>query len=114
MLTRLKREGVARLFAVVTLALVIGAVVLLLELLLRLVQGQGLPKWSATTYLSAAFGLGVAYLVAEILWGPIGRVLVDQDKVSDPLWKRSLRLLVLIGIVGMFVAAGIILTERGW
>lgn len=108
------REAMARLCWAVTLIFGIGAAILLLELLLRLTQGVGLPEWSMIVYLSVAFGLGITYLLAEVLWAPIGRALIDGDKATDPLWKRSLRLLALIGIICMFIVAGAVLKERGW
>ena len=57
----------------------------LFELALRLLQGRGFPKWSPLTYVGVTFALGFAYLLAEALWYLIGKILIDPDKVTDPL-----------------------------
>ncbi len=80
---------------------------------LDLLQGKGLPKWSLLTYVGAAFALGFCYLLAEAIFSPISRILIDSDKVTDPLWKRSLRLAAVLGIVGAVVAGGIYAEHRG-
>jgi len=87
------REVCARLLAGLGLVFATGAMWGLFELALRLPQGRGFPKWSPLTYVGVTFALGFAYLLAEALWYPIGKILIDPDKVTDPLWKRSLRLL---------------------
>jgi len=93
---------------------VIGAAGGDFELVLRLLQGKGLPRWSFLTYIGAAFALGLFYLLAEAVWYPIGKVLIDPDKVTDPLWKRSLRLAALLAIVGAVMAGGLYAEHRGW
>lgn len=44
--------------------------------------------------------MGFIYVIGEVVWHPIGRVLVDADKATDPLWKRLVRVLILI-LIGM-------------
>jgi MFS family permease len=70
------------------------------ELIVRFLVGRGFPRWSLLTYIGAAFALGLGYVLAEVIWHPVGRILVDRDKVTDPLWKRSLRLLAILTVVG--------------
>jgi len=65
-------------------------------------------------YVGVAFALGIAYILAEALWYPIGRVLIDPDKVTDPLWKRSLRLVAFLAIIGVVLAGGILAEKTGW
>ena len=108
------REIGARVAAGVTLIFVIGAVCGLFELVLGLSQGKGLPKWSLLTYIGVAFALGLFFLLAEAVWYPIGTVLIEPDKVTDPLWKRSLRLAAMLALVGAVVACGIYAENRGW
>ena len=108
------REIGARVAAGVTVIFIIGAVCGVFELVLGLVQGRGLPKWSLLTYIGVAFALGLFYLLAEAVWYPIGKVLIESDKVTDPLWKRSFRLAAVLAIVGAVVACGIYAESRGW
>jgi hypothetical protein len=103
-----------RVAAGVALIFVIGAVCGVFGLVLDLLQGKGLPKWSFVTYIGAAFALGVVYLLAEAVWYPIGKVLIEPDRVTDPLWKRSLRLAFVLAIVGAVMAGGIYAGDRGW
>jgi hypothetical protein len=103
-----------RVAAGVTLIFVIGAVCGVFELALDLLQGKGLPKWSLLAYIGLAFALGLLYLLAEAVWHPIGKVLIEPDSVTDPLWKRSLRLAALLAIVGAVMAGGIYAENRGW
>src|SRR5215510_8320677 len=98
------RDIFVRVVAGVALIFVIGAVCGLFGLALDLLQGKGLPKWSFVTYIGAAFALG---LLAEAVFYPIGKVLIEPDRVTDPLWKRSLRLAALLAIVGAVMAGGI-------
>jgi hypothetical protein len=56
----------------------------------------------------------IAYILGEVLWHPIGRVLVDGDKVTDPLWKRSMRLLAVLTILGVVIAGGLLAEQYGW
>ena len=108
------REVCGRLLAGLGLVFAIGAMWGLFELALRLLQGRGFPKWSPLTYVGVTFALGFAYLLAEALWYPIGKILIDPDKVTDPLWKRSLRLLAFLAIIGAVLAGGILAERSGW
>jgi len=108
------REAGARLLAGLALVFAIGTMWGLFELALRLLQGRGFPRWSILTYIGVAFGLGLAYLLAEALWYPFGRVLIDPDKVTDPLWKTSLRLVALLAIIGVVLAASVLAEKSGW
>ncbi len=108
------REAGVRLLAGLALAFAIGTIWGLFELALRLLQDRSFPRWSILTYIGVAFALGLAYLLAEALWYPLGRVLIDPDKVSDPLWKRSLRLVVFLAIIGVVLAAGVLAEKSGW
>lgn len=54
------------------------------------------------------------YVLAEAVWYPIGKVLIEPDRVTDPLWKRSLRLVAVLAIVGAVMAGGIYAEKRGW
>jgi len=92
---------------------VVGVSVVGIELLFIWMLGPGLPQWSLFTYLIVAFLIGLAYIGGEIMFSPIRRLLVDRDKIADPLWKRSLRLLALLSIVGVLVLVGVLLKERG-
>jgi len=108
------RDLGTRLLWTVVFVFVIGVSLGGVELIFRLLAGRGLPRWSLLTYIGAAFALGLGYILAEVLWHPVGRILVDRDKVSDPLWQRSLRLLAILTVVGA-LAAGVVLAEqRGW
>jgi len=108
------REVGARVLAGLALVFALGAMWGLFELAHRLLQGRGFPQWSILTYIGVAFALGLACLLAETLWYPIGRVLVDPDKVTDPLWKRSLRLMALLAIIGAVVAGATLAERSGW
>jgi len=108
------RDIFVRVVAGVALIFVIGAVCGLFGLALDLLQGKGLPKWSFVTYIGAAFALGLLYLLAEAVFYPIGKVLIEPDRVTDPLWKRSLRLAALLAIVGAVMAGGIYAENKGW
>jgi hypothetical protein len=46
----------------------------------------------------------IACVICEIVGYPIQKILIEPDKVTDPLWKRSLRVLVMISIAGFFIA----------
>jgi hypothetical protein len=100
-------RGIAFVFA-------IGAVIGGVELVFRLLAGHGLPRWSPLTYIGVTLALGFIYIVAEVLWHPIGRVLVEPDKVSDPLWKRSMRLLAIFAILVVVLVGGILAEQHGW
>lgn len=67
-----------------------------------------LPKWSIFQWLGAAILAGVGALVAEALFWPIQRTVIDPDKVTDPLWKRSIRFLVILAIGAAIVFVPII------
>jgi hypothetical protein len=108
------REIVSRIVACVVLIFVVGAGLGVFELLLGLLQGKGLPNWSLLTYIGAAFALGLFYLLAEAALYPIGKLLIEPDRVTDPLWQRVLRLAVVIAIVGAIIAAGVYSENRGW
>ena len=108
------RDLGVRLLWAIAFVFVIGVSVGGVEVIFRLFAGPGLPRWSLVTYIGAAFALGLSYILAEILWHPVGRILVDRDRVTDPLWKRSLRLFAILMIVGA-VASGVALAEQhGW
>ena len=93
--------SVARsLLLVLAVIFVLGVLIGIFELGFSTVLGYRLPSWSAAQYLGAAFLIGLVYFVGEIIWHPIGRVLVDADKATDPLWKRLLRALILV-VIGM-------------
>ena len=96
--------------ALLLLALIffVGVSIGFVELGFRSVLGYEFPSWSPIQYLGAVFLVGLVYLVGEILWHPIGHVLVDTDKVTDALWKRSLLVLILI-LLGMLPIAAYIL-----
>ena len=109
------REIIVRLVLGLSVIFATGAMFGLFELVLRLLlQGQGFPRWSALKYAGVAFALGVGYLVAAAVFYPIGRILINPDKVTDPLWKRSLRLLALLMIFGAVIVGGAVLENRGW
>jgi len=108
------KEIGTRIVAGTTLIFVIGALCGVFQLVLDLLQGKGLPKWSLLTYVGVAFMLGFCYLLAEAIFSPISRVLIEADKVTDPLWKRFLRLAAVLGIVAAVVAGGIYAENRGW
>jgi hypothetical protein len=105
-----KRGIGARLFAVAALVFTIG----LIELAFDIGFGGAVPRWSPVTFIGAAFALGFAYLVGEVLWNPIGRILVDADKLTDPLWKRFFRVLLILAIFGAAIAGGTLAEQRGW
>ena len=108
------REIGIRVAAGVTLVFVIGVLCRVFESVVGLLQGKGLPKWSLLTYIGVAFALGLFYLLAEAVWYPIGKVLIEPDRVTDRLWKRSLRLVALLAIVSLAIAGGIYAENRGW
>ena len=80
--------------------------------------GRGLPRWSLTSYIVAVFVIGCAYIVGEVVFRPIGKILVDDDKVTDPLWKRLLRLLAILASVMVFGLVFVLAVEmakdHGW
>jgi cation transporter-like permease len=108
------REIGIRVAAGVTLVFVIGALCRVFESVVGLLQGKGLPKSSLLTYIGVAFALGLLYLLAEAVWYPIGKVLIEPDRVTDPLWKRFLRLVALLAIVSLVMAGGIYAENKGW
>lgn len=77
-----------------------GLAIGIVELTFRLILGYDLPSWTPSQYLLAVFLIGFINVVGEVLWHPIGLVLVEADKATDPLWKRSLRVLALV-LLGM-------------
>jgi hypothetical protein len=85
--------------------LFLGVFIGLFELGFRSLLGYPLPDWSAVQYVGAAFAVGFIYVIGEIVWHPIGRVLVDADKVTDPFWKRLLRVSLLILIAMLPIVA---------
>src|ERR1700730_14078280 len=93
------REIIVRLVLGLSVIFAPGAKFELFVVVLRLLlQERGLQRWSALKYAGVAFALGVCFLVAAAVFYPIGQILIDPDKVTDPLWKRSLRLLALLMI----------------
>lgn len=70
--------------------------------------GGVMPRWSPLQWIGAALLAGVAMLVAELLFHPFKRALLDPDKVSDPLWKRGFRVLVLIALFSCIVGAAVL------
>jgi hypothetical protein len=64
--------------------------------------------------MGAAFVIGLGYILAEVLLHPVGRILVDRDKVTDPLWKRSLRVLAILMVVGALAAGVVLADQQGW
>ena len=108
------RDVGVRLLWSIVFVFVIGASWVGFDLVSRLLAGRGLPRWSLIMYIAAAFALGCAYIVGEVLWRPIARVLVDPDKVTDPLWRRSLRLLALLTILAVVIAGGVLAEQHGW
>jgi hypothetical protein len=80
--------------------LLLGAFIGFFELGFQSLLGYPLPDWSPVQYVGAAFAMGFIYVIGEIVWHPIGQVLVDADKATDSLWKRLLRVLILI-LIGM-------------
>jgi hypothetical protein len=108
------KEVGARIAAGTALIFAIGALCGVFQLVLDLLQGKELPRWSLLTYVGVAFALGFCYLLAEAVFYPISKALIEPDKVTDPLWKRSLRLAAILGIVGAVVAGGIYAENRGW
>jgi hypothetical protein len=57
---------------------------------------SGSKSWSG--YVLGILGLGALYLLSEGVAGSIG----DRDRVTDPLWKRSMHLLFLLLVVAAF------------
>ena len=61
------REIGARVLLGLALIFVIGAISGAFDLILGLVQGKGLPRWSLPTYIGATFVLGLFCLLAEMV-----------------------------------------------
>jgi hypothetical protein len=92
----------------------VGLVLSAVEAVFALLFGAGLPNWPLAYYLAVPFVMGAFYVLAEFLWEPVGRVLVDADKDTDPAWKRGLRVAVLVFIGSAIVACAVFLKEVGW
>ena len=75
---------------------------------------KGVAEVVVANYIGVAFALGLLYLLAEAVWYPIGKVLIEPDRVTDPLWKRFLRLVALLAIVSLVMAGGIYAENKGW
>jgi hypothetical protein len=59
-----------------------------IALLFSVISGWRPPSWSYAHYLLAAFGTGLVVLV--------GHLMVASDRTDDPLWKRTLRVSIII------------------
>jgi glycerol uptake facilitator-like aquaporin len=69
-----------------------------LSLVVDSLFGMQFPRWSVLQWLGVAFLFGLAQLVGEFLFQPVQRYVIDPDKRNDALWKRGLRVFVLVGI----------------
>ena len=78
-----------------------------------LVQRQ-LPAWPVSYYVATPFVVGTAYLVAEFLWQPLDRILIQSDRVTDPWWRRVARVIAIILIGCAVIAVGLIVREHAW
>ena len=61
--------------------------------------GNGLPTWEWWKYLLAPLGIGLIALALE----RIGHQIARGDDVKHPLWKRSMRMLVLFLVMTAFI-----------
>ena len=50
--------------------------------------------------------LGVGYVFLESLFAPV----VDADRVTDPLWKRALRVAAILAIFAFLIVGGMVLS----
>jgi hypothetical protein len=62
------KEIGARITAGIALIFVIGALCGVFRLVLDLLQGKELPRWSLLTYVGVPFVLGLCYLLAEAVF----------------------------------------------
>jgi hypothetical protein len=69
-------------------AIVIITVVGGIALFVSVIGGWIPPSWSYAQYLLAAFASGLVVIVNDLL--------VASDRTDDPLWKRTLRLSIVI------------------
>ena len=54
----------------------------------------------------------VAMIVGELAFYPIQRFLVDRDRITDPLWIRAIRALILLAVGCAVVVIGIYLNGK--
>ncbi len=89
-----------KIFLLLIMIFLAGLSIAIVELPFRWMLEDKLPSWTLAQYVGVIFGTGLVYVIGEIFWHPVGRILVDADKVTDPLWKRGLRALILV-VFGM-------------
>jgi hypothetical protein len=89
----------SRVLGVLATVYVFGALVGGLELGWRMLTGHESPQWPWWGYAIAPFVVGVLYIAAEAAFEPFNRAVIDPDKVTDPMWKRGLRVLALITLM---------------
>ena len=63
---------------------------------------DGLPKWTWWQYLLAPLGIGFLAVVLEAFWMLVSKV-IGRDHVSDPLWKRAGRMMVIFLLMTAFI-----------
>jgi hypothetical protein len=96
------------------LIFLVGLGIFALQVVFTLLLGAALPNWPIAYYLAAPLVIGALYLLSEFLWQPVARVLVDADQRTDPVWKRGLRVAVLIFIGCAIAGLGVFLRKAGW
>lgn len=106
-------ETVRAVFAVLALASVYGLTLGLIGDAFHLAFGGSLPTWAWWQYALAVPALGVCAFAAEIAFAPVRLVLVDQDRATDPGWKRFLRLLGILAFGVGLLALAVMLRQHG-
>ena len=89
----------------VALLYVYGAVVGGLLFVSDVEPHRNLPDLSWWQYALAPLALGLGYVLLEALVTRIG----DADRVTDPLWKRAIKLSAMLAIVGGAIVGATVL-----
>ena len=98
-----------RFVAVATYLVSYAAILLFAALLFHVAFDRSLPEWTPTQYLLAmlilvAWGVGV-----EIIFHPIAKYVIGRDRQSDPLWRRGIRVLILLVCGGTILLAVVVI-----
>ena len=84
--------------AIVVITLVGGV-----AMFFSVVSGWRPPSWSFAQYLLAALGMGLVVIVCDLL----GELVVDSDRSDDPLWKRTLRVSIIMIFILVILGVGV-------
>ena len=63
------------------------------------------PSWSLGKWMLVLIATGAAYIALEWVLETFLAHLIPKDKVSDSLWKRGIRAVILIFVLGAVILA---------